>query len=82
MAQWNEMMEDPEQKIGRPRQLFTGPPQRGYIADGLSAEPRVSAIGYLGVELGLGGQGAVHQGLAAELPDAHLVAWTTTSIRS
>ena len=26
MAQWNEMMEDPEQKIGRPRQLFTGSP--------------------------------------------------------
>ena len=30
MAQWNEMMEDPEQKIGRPRQLFTGSPGRSY----------------------------------------------------
>ncbi len=25
-AQWNEMVEDPEQKIGRPRQLYTGRP--------------------------------------------------------
>ena len=31
VAQWNEMIEDPEQKIGRPRQLYTGPPQRGYV---------------------------------------------------
>jgi citrate synthase len=30
MAQWNELMEDPEQKIGRPRQLFTGSPGRSY----------------------------------------------------
>jgi citrate synthase len=25
------MMEDPEQKIGRPRQLYTGPTQRDYV---------------------------------------------------
>jgi citrate synthase len=31
VAQWNEMMEDPEQKIGRPRQLYTGPTQRPYV---------------------------------------------------
>ena len=31
MAQWNEMIEDPEQKIGRPRQRYTGYPQRRYI---------------------------------------------------
>ena len=24
VAQWNEMISDPEQKIGRPRQLYTG----------------------------------------------------------
>jgi citrate synthase len=24
IAQWNEMIADPEQKIGRPRQLFIG----------------------------------------------------------
>jgi citrate synthase len=28
IAQWNEMISDPEQKIGRPRQLYTGPKQR------------------------------------------------------
>ncbi len=31
VAQWNEMIEDPEQKIGRPRQRYTGATQRGYV---------------------------------------------------
>ncbi len=31
IAQWNEMIEDPSQKIGRPRQLFTGAEQRDYV---------------------------------------------------
>jgi citrate synthase len=31
VAQWNEMIEDPMQKIGRPRQLYTGPVQRSYV---------------------------------------------------
>lgn len=31
VAQWNEMISDPEQKIGRPRQLYTGPTQRDYL---------------------------------------------------
>ncbi len=31
VAQWNEMMEDPLQKIGRPRQLYTGEPKRDFI---------------------------------------------------
>ncbi|HWH47055.1 MAG TPA: citrate synthase [Burkholderiales bacterium] len=31
VAQWNEMVGDPEQKIGRPRQLYTGPAQRDVI---------------------------------------------------
>ena len=30
VAQWNEMIEDPSQKIGRPRQLFTGSKERRY----------------------------------------------------
>jgi citrate synthase len=34
VAQWNEMISDPEQKIGRPRQLYTGPTQRDYVAVG------------------------------------------------
>jgi citrate synthase len=32
IAQWKEMIEDPLQKIGRPRQLYTGAPQRNYVA--------------------------------------------------
>ena len=32
IAQWEEMLLDPEQKIARPRQIYTGPKQRDYIA--------------------------------------------------
>jgi citrate synthase len=31
ISQWKEMIEDPSQKIGRPRQLYTGAPQRAYV---------------------------------------------------
>ena len=31
VAQWNEMIADPEQKIGRPRQLYLGATQRDYV---------------------------------------------------
>jgi citrate synthase len=31
IAQWKEMIEDPSQRIGRPRQLYTGPTERAYI---------------------------------------------------
>jgi len=31
IAQWREMIEDPAQKISRPRQLYTGAPQRDYV---------------------------------------------------
>ena len=37
IAQWTEMMEDPEQKIGRPRQLYTGPTHRDYVPLGKRA---------------------------------------------
>jgi len=30
IAQWKEMIEDPSQKIGRPRQLYVGAAQRDY----------------------------------------------------
>ena len=32
IAQWKEMIEDPSQRIGRPRQLYTGPTERDYVA--------------------------------------------------
>ncbi len=31
IAQWKEMIEDPEQKIGRPRQLYIGPDKRSFV---------------------------------------------------
>ena len=31
VAQWNEMITDPDQRIGRPRQLYTGAPRRDYV---------------------------------------------------
>jgi citrate synthase len=34
IAQWKEMIEDPAQKIGRPRQLYTGATRRDYIETG------------------------------------------------
>jgi citrate synthase len=32
IAQWKEMIEDPSQKIGRPRQLFNGATRREYVS--------------------------------------------------
>ncbi|WP_018044768.1 citrate synthase [Methylobacterium sp. 88A] len=34
IAQWAEMIEDPSQKIGRPRQLYIGPDKREYVPIG------------------------------------------------
>jgi len=31
IAQWNEMVEDPNQKIGRPRQLYLGQTERKFV---------------------------------------------------
>ena len=41
VAQWNEMISDPEQKIGRPRQLYTGPTAARLRAGG----PALKKIG-------------------------------------
>jgi citrate synthase len=32
ISQWKEMIEDPSQKIGRPRQIYTGEAPRDYVA--------------------------------------------------
>jgi citrate synthase len=32
LAQWEEMLKDADQKIARPRQVYTGPDARDYIA--------------------------------------------------
>jgi citrate synthase len=31
IAQWREMMADPAGKIGRPRQVYVGEPERSYL---------------------------------------------------
>jgi citrate synthase len=31
IAQWKEMTEDPHTRINRPRQIYTGPPEREYV---------------------------------------------------
>jgi citrate synthase len=31
LAQWREMITDPEQKIARPRQVYVGEPRRDYV---------------------------------------------------
>jgi citrate synthase len=31
VAHWQEMISDPQMKIGRPRQLYTGPVERNYV---------------------------------------------------
>jgi citrate synthase len=31
LAQWLEMLDDPEQKITRPRQIYLGHPRRDYV---------------------------------------------------
>ena len=33
ITQWQELIEDPEQRIGRPRQIYTGPAERDYVAE-------------------------------------------------
>ena len=34
LAQWQEMVGDPEQKIARPRQIYTGPARRDFVPMG------------------------------------------------
>jgi citrate synthase len=34
IAQWHEMINDPQTKIGRPRQLYTGPREREFVPVG------------------------------------------------
>ncbi|GIW72808.1 MAG: hypothetical protein KatS3mg102_2350 [Planctomycetota bacterium] len=31
LAQWREMLTDPEQRIARPRQVYLGPAERAYV---------------------------------------------------
>ena len=41
LAQWQEMLEDPEQKIARPRQIYTGQEKRDFVPMGQREMARV-----------------------------------------
>jgi len=43
LAQWTEMIEDPAQKIARPRQIYTGYGQRPYVPMAERTSPRTTA---------------------------------------
>jgi hypothetical protein len=45
LAQWQEMLEDPEQKIARPRQIYTGYPARNVIPVGKRAMQALAGAG-------------------------------------
>ena len=47
LAQWKEMIEDPDARITRPRQLYTGKSERHYIP----VEQRVAVNGQKQVEV-------------------------------
>ncbi|MDQ1614900.1 MAG: citrate synthase, partial [Actinomycetota bacterium] len=34
IAHWREMIADPATRVGRPRQVYTGAPQRAFVAIG------------------------------------------------
>ena len=40
LSQWQEMLGDPEQKIARPRQIYLGATERGYVEIGKRDETR------------------------------------------
>jgi len=40
LAQWEEMLLDKEQKIARPRQIYTGSPERQYASKLAEQNPR------------------------------------------
>jgi citrate synthase len=48
IAQWREMMADPSSKLGRPRQIYTGPTQRSFV-------PLIDRDTNLGVDAPAGG---------------------------
>ncbi len=42
LAQWLEMLDDPEQRIARPRQVYTGAGERNYVPVGERGEERLA----------------------------------------
>ncbi len=42
IAQWEEMLLDPDQKIARPRQLYIGSPRRDYVSREKRRHPQIA----------------------------------------
>ena len=69
ISQWKEQVEDPSQRIGRPRQIYTGATQRDYVP---LARPRLTPAPRLNSALTCPGQGAWRSGNRG--PDAQPLA--------
>ena len=68
IAQWREMVEDAEQKISRPRQIYTGERSRDYVPiDQRSACPPDGYVGRLSLDSGRDAPG--QHDLAVDDPD-------------
>jgi citrate synthase len=44
LAQWQEMMEDPERKIARPRQVYVGEERRDFVPMSLRGQPELAKV--------------------------------------
>jgi citrate synthase len=44
LAQWQEMLQDPEQKIARPRQIYTGQDMREFVPIAQRGQPELARV--------------------------------------
>jgi citrate synthase len=44
LAQWQEMLQDPEQKIARPRQIYTGQDVRDFVPIGMRGQRELVGV--------------------------------------
>jgi citrate synthase len=44
LAQWQEMLQDPEQKIARPRQVYIGQDMRDFVPITLRGQRELAAV--------------------------------------
>jgi citrate synthase len=44
LAQWQEMLQDPEQKIARPRQIYTGQEARDFVPIGARGQRVMAGV--------------------------------------
>jgi citrate synthase len=44
LAQWQEMLQDPEQKIARPRQIYAGQQKRDFVPMGQRGQRELAGV--------------------------------------